>query len=1678
MKEPFKTCLAFIIVLNILSQLTHGSKHHDRDRIYPTNQSWKVSTTHSLMQDSLQEWGNKRDEHSRDTGSMVDQATLRLNNRVKVAQENVNETNKYHSKENSLPQAPDVDVIVQEPRRRNFLHKKYLDKVLRKRPKEKPRQEIEFLEDNQDAEAKQDEYGSPSYEDVTGDENSEGSDKNSFSNSYVTIIDNADGKTDTDPYSTLSSDVAKSEYTNVESSINEGANEESQLLGKEVNDVLGALTKSDSRINQVVAGERMPQVQSDRLLSKQTGTTANDGITILDNSKEEVNNTQSRLNYPPGDVTVIEDQEEVNESGNTRPVLSEPVWNAIQQVEKNFTNQSPNEEPVHRGEESQSGKDENGNHGLAYSVPLSHNVPQSNLNEHPSVHHSDLESTLNMFANSKNQSEKGGVKEKPENVQTKEDENKIFISGDAEEGPEIPSLNSQRNQTSPYVHRPENVSNSYSYNGNGFFTTKSAGDSSILLNSPGEGPFQMGKGNNPHIQPTLLGAHAEHHSGLVVSNGNLDKTGQKTNKYQRPGIGMSFPLTSSGSSSLVDISSEEGSVEVERPNSDMHLMQHAHNGNDGRQDEQQAQNDKPHFSQGTSSVPPNTPTKGIALFKAPIQVKPSDVRIIYVKPLHPGSLSKNRQENRTISFQNDVYYRKPKVPKVFESQSLQNNDNKTNVVQHTGSTLPWVQEKHVSAVNTPLTQEQGPFAHANNADNEIQHNNRQPGQGPGTVVANEGDKQASLNANLNLNERQKGSNRSPQQNDASSQRMYSDNQTLESWSAEYHNLIEKLRELYGRAHGNTSPEQVNDAERMMKEVSRFHALFVGRANAQKGTGNSGGNKGMLLKDVKGGSTWNKAGMTNTLNYLPYVSNRNDRSQNIFAMSPRISKDVPGQVRSIPEVNPTVVSTSNYSNLAGTVNNDTETLDGKANTTLLNQRLDSRLRSTDYVKVINSSETPSSSDGDPSSHQVLMTYFRNETNLRKQYYNNGVPINEFTVGELAEIKDKEDQAGNNTNGTKAESTKIGDRLSIGRGDASKNLPNDFVLPWPSQVKNVSKEEEEVSLAKYIEDFIAMLSPNKTMEPLRQNQTTEGSSNISVSNKANMERLSPSEVSKKENVTDLNNRVIIVVSPKSLKDLMENRTNNSSLLGATTDHPITAVKAENSTAKLKSNVNMTIFNFQGIPNSLSGNTTINHQGSIRQMSLNITNHTSSQETIAPESKEADLSLPYREELKSLEISLSRDFMNSWIYYQKSLDELGITPGMLRSGIANLGSPQRLKRIFKKALAGTDVNVLVVGGSISAGGGLEKDRGNVEGVYHKAFSDWWNNTVTPITTSQLKINTVAIGGTDSEYFSYCIKNYMRSLPDIVFWELAANDYQRYKGRNFAPAKPLEQLTRIILGLPSHPALIFANFFRGNYYRTALGQDCPDSEDEGGSTIAQYYKLTSLSWRNVICSSVIDKELDLKKLFSSDGYHPSLLGHAQMSTLLISYLKGVFEQTISQEMTLARNHSLLSRQQDEVLTTLPKPIFDDPMSPSPFCWTLLTPDYGKKLRNTLPDLEFTEATGFQFANISHWPVRRDRLRCLRAIQTGAMLKMKFIVPSHEDTEDLSPRLERELAITTHNSFGGMGTIWVDDDQQSAKIIKENGGQRRTQVDVLTRTLAPGVHTVTVSALQPGFCLSAVAVL
>ncbi|XP_015780131.1 PREDICTED: uncharacterized protein DDB_G0283357-like [Acropora digitifera] len=1530
MKGPNVPYIAFLSTLHVLAQVTQGSNQIKPSNVqtYSKKQSLENVEPHLLERNLLKQGNRQRKDKSN------------------VHDNVAGSSRSFHDSWNSFQQPikePEKNLYNSTPwvrsRSDSFVHvsgglhnlsdeNQKIEKVHRRRL-QGSRQEIEFLEHDDTEESKHD-----TDEDNTVTENidAEKNDNNDNGNNYVTIIENDDDKADTDFYNTLSSDQAKSEYTNVESS--KGENEESDMLAQEVNAVVGELTQSDTnKVNQIVADEKNTQAESDESPKYEPATSTDDNVIVsIDRGKETGNQSQERSTSVPAEVTLIEDKEEPETSYNSLHRISNDVWEIIQQAEQNFTNKNAKQQALQwRKNEKYNKEAENTTwQPQVMSQPIHANGPSA----------ADTSAISNLYFG-------GNVTQtKPGNLLSNT-VHSVFFKGDAEEG----------TQQSSYVIQSVESLQQYG-TGNKIKSISDDQHGITKVDSMGgiaEAAFQIDRArddNRTRMEPLKSGSHTQ-----------KGKHNFKNPIYDKLGNGLSMNHKSH------DFSERSGdSVVIQTEEINMKAAKENINFTD---------NDVIMKGlQGNVTSPPRAQYKAKSLLNA--------------KPILPGSSHQNGQPNGIHAFQSE------------RNNSNVNGRQQTNFRFSSG----WMDE---SGMNTSLNHEMVVPSQI-----AIQANGREP-----SIREPDQFNSASVfgtNRNSTI-----GPTDLPPQKQLPSWKTYKGNRSFENWSTEYQNLVGNLKELYEKTRGRSSPQNNNenkiiyDVQKMMREVSRFHSLFVGGKSKEQNTRRSeSGNVMSFAEKTSNGE-----------------DNSDHRSQNHqfkgYNVLTRTYEDVAGDTRSLAR--------SSYpSNIS----------DSKENKEDMTSRTEK--------------------NNGTSSHEVLMTYFRNESNLREQLQNmSRILSNVLTTNGTAEAK------GNDNEGVFSTNNAILNQTRTGHKDVDDSSQNHSISSWSSQMKNGAEEDNEGSLAKYIKEFISLITLNNTVE-LNSPSGTSASTPIL--------RTTEFEASKKANVTDMNkNRLIIEATPKSLRYLMKNRSRNSSSTAA--KKGATNVTSENDVSNSTAKNNVDGRNKTGNDNNLTSNATLSTQMQRQQTSSFAKSDNHTKEASMSQNINSDLDFLYRHELKSLEISLSQDFMSNWIYYQKSLDQIGITASMLRSGIANLGSPNRLKSIFRKALTGTDIEVLVVGGSISAGGGIEKDRGNVEGVYYRALSDWWNKTVTPITTSQLKINAVAIGGTDSEYFSYCVKNYMRSLPDIVIWELAANDYQRYKGRNFAPAKPLEQLTRIILSLPSHPALIFANFFRGNYYRTTVGQDCPDSEDEVGMTIAEYYKLTALSWRNVICSSLAGEELDLKKLFSSDGYHPSLLGHAQMSTLLISYLKGMLEETVSQQMTLSRNESSQRNELAEPSTALPKPIFDIPVSPKPYCWTLLTPDYDKKLRNTLPDLEFTEATDFQFANISHWPVRRDRLRCLKAMETGAMLKMTFAVPLRKLSSDENQNsTERELAITTHNSFGGSSAVWVDGERDSAKIIKELDGQRRTQVDVLTQNLAPGRHTMTVWALQPGFCISAVAVL
>lgn len=438
------------------------------------------------------------------------------------------------------------------------------------------------------------------------------------------------------------------------------------------------------------------------------------------------------------------------------------------------------------------------------------------------------------------------------------------------------------------------------------------------------------------------------------------------------------------------------------------------------------------------------------------------------------------------------------------------------------------------------------------------------------------------------------------------------------------------------------------------------------------------------------------------------------------------------------------------------------------------------------------------------------------------------------------------------------------------------------------------------------------------------------------------------------------------------------------------------------------------------------------------------------------------------------LNKDPLEVWRYAFKNLHALALNSTLLRSGLVNAGNIERLKGVMRRALEGKSVTISIVGGSISAGGGLYKDEKSISGLYYKGLIDWWQKMITPLTGADMLVNNVAIGSIGTDYFSYCVKNHIANESDIVLWELSANDYNRYKMQPTKGARPLERFTRMVLELPNKPALLYINFFKGVDFK-ATRESCPDFEDQGEDIIAHYYRIPSLSWRAMVCNGLVNKVpgYGIETLFSQDEYHPSIRGHAQMSLLILLHLRHVMRAVL--QWAIAHD-GYIERFEDYY--TIPEPLFMGPRYPEPLCWSLISPDLNQKLTNSL-FVRVKTNDGFKLEYATNFPIRFDKVVCWKAEKPHAEIALQFYIPEEYGPTGLK-RDRSEVAITTHTRWGGSSTIWIDDNVDRTIVIKEGREHdpgKRTQVDSLVNDVGPGYHILHVKAHEGGFCLSAIMV-
>ena len=491
-----------------------------------------------------------------------------------------------------------------------------------------------------------------------------------------------------------------------------------------------------------------------------------------------------------------------------------------------------------------------------------------------------------------------------------------------------------------------------------------------------------------------------------------------------------------------------------------------------------------------------------------------------------------------------------------------------------------------------------------------------------------------------------------------------------------------------------------------------------------------------------------------------------------------------------------------------------------------------------------------------------------------------------------------------------------------------------------------------------------------------------------------------------------------------------------------------------------------------------------------------------------------------LYRLKQSIERSPFDIWFFkdrFQSEEDQLTFSLLWSSGIVKKSNTTSRLKNAILRSLNAESLDIAIMGGSISAGGGLSIDKEDMRGLYYRVFADWWQKTVQPFTGSSITIHNLSVGGTSSNFFSFCYKVLLNPNTniDLAFFDFAVNDYVQLKDSKFPMALPLEQLIREVLSERNFPSILFINFVQGNLKHPV----CNNLENHGQTQLAQNYGITSITLRNFFCSSPSNGKT-FEKMFASDGNHPSMLAHAQVALMIINYVRNtilqVLDNIIISNATTVANVSLPSKTKRFELSDcslsfrgLPKPLFAKKkveFVDKPRCFTQITPDASKtsSLHQSL-QVKALANFGFQFVqrvfinqpyNVDQAKIREfdpqkfrsDAYGGWKAQSSNSMLELEILIPYLTTISDIAKQCILKdghtkinstrniaIAVRTH-SKGATARVWLDEFEEKGALINTSSLFGHTKLHIIARHVTPGRHVISVRTETPGvFILSGV---
>ena len=399
-------------------------------------------------------------------------------------------------------------------------------------------------------------------------------------------------------------------------------------------------------------------------------------------------------------------------------------------------------------------------------------------------------------------------------------------------------------------------------------------------------------------------------------------------------------------------------------------------------------------------------------------------------------------------------------------------------------------------------------------------------------------------------------------------------------------------------------------------------------------------------------------------------------------------------------------------------------------------------------------------------------------------------------------------------------------------------------------------------------------------------------------------------------------------------------------------------------------------------------------------------------------------------------------------------------------------RAQNLVTKVLRGQPIKMIVMGGSNSAGGGVS----NHMRLYHQLFSQWWNSVIFPQTRSKLTVENLSLGGTGSDFFTFCFQNFVtqNGQPDIVLVELSVNDYGYLHG---ATAKPMELLTRRVLSFQTLPLVLYVSLVdlvkKSESLESIDNPNCHNLEDLGQRELAKHYEITLLSWRDILCP--VNRKTRRRQpylrpgMVNKDHLHIDVKGHAQTALMMIRYFQNSLERA-----AVSASYGLQPQCANPGLSP---PLYADASSlvSNPLCWAYVNPRWGKS--NVFQTLQVTVKRKEKFeelplenveANVGYNNDKDDRSDAFggwRSARAGSVIEFSFQVPAATNYNGyVSNSYSLGMVIRRLTQNSGQVKMWLDNSKKAAvTIVGKRFGRVhfQTRVYFVDSNVLPGHHTL-----------------